>query len=58
MERLSLSRSTIYDKLSSTSARFDPTFPKPIRIGLNAVGWVESELDEWLASCLQKSRPG
>ena len=55
--RTGLSRSTIYDKLAPTSARFDPTFPKPIRIGLNAVGWVESELDEWLTSCLRKSRP-
>ncbi|MBI9092599.1 MAG: AlpA family transcriptional regulator [Desulfobacterium sp.] len=24
------------------------TFPKPIRLGPRSVGWVESEIDEWL----------
>ena len=54
--RLALSRSCIYDKLSVTSPRYDSTFPRPIRLGLNAVGWVESEIDRWLQSRIQASR--
>ncbi len=24
------------------------TFPKPIKLGIRSVGWIEAELDEWL----------
>lgn len=27
--------------------RYDPTFPKPVKIGKRAVAWVESEIDAW-----------
>lgn len=47
-QRTGLSRSTIYDKLSSSSPRFDPLFPKAIQLGANSVGWIESEIDEWI----------
>jgi len=47
-QRTGLSRSTIYDKLSSKSPRFDPSFPKAIQLGANSVGWLESEIDEWI----------
>lgn len=46
--RLRLSRSTIYDKLNPSSPRYDATFPKPIRLGGCAVGWLTHEVDEWL----------
>jgi prophage regulatory protein len=42
--RLAIGRSTIYDWLRS-----DPTFPRPVKIGCRAVGWVESEINDWLA---------
>ncbi|WP_244746207.1 helix-turn-helix transcriptional regulator [Paraburkholderia terricola] len=45
-----LARSTIYDKLSPSSKRFDATFPKPIRLGMSSVGWLESEVEAWIAS--------
>lgn len=48
--RTGLSRSTIYAKLDPGNASFDPSFPKQIPIGLRAVGWIESEIDEWIAS--------
>ena len=31
-------------------------FPKPIKIGLRASGWIESEIDEWLEQCVSASR--
>ncbi|WP_373924607.1 helix-turn-helix transcriptional regulator [Duganella sp. BK701] len=56
MARLSLSRSTIYDKLSKSSPRFDPSFPRPINLGPHAVGWVEAEVDAWLQARIAASR--
>jgi prophage regulatory protein len=56
--RTGLARSTIYDKLSPKSPRFDPTFPRSVPIGLNAVGWIESEISAWLESRILASRAG
>ena len=28
------------------------TFPKSRKIGDRAVGWIESEIDEWVESCM------
>ncbi|ENI4799272.1 AlpA family phage regulatory protein, partial [Klebsiella pneumoniae] len=41
-------RSTIYDWLNTESPRYDPTFPIQRRLGAKSVGWLESELDDWL----------
>ena len=37
-----LSRSTIYEKMKSGS------FPKPVKLGPRAVGWLDAEIDAWL----------
>jgi prophage regulatory protein len=42
--RTGLSRSTIYQRVA------DGTFPKPVKLGARAVGWVESEVQEFLRS--------
>jgi len=57
--RTGLSRSTIYAKLKYNPRRpgdFDPSFPKPISVGAKAVGWIEAEIDAWLAAQVAKSR--
>lgn len=58
--RTGLSRSTIYARLNPKSPSYDPTFPKAIELGcgmLNPpVGWVESEVEAWLAAQIKKSR--
>jgi prophage regulatory protein len=41
--RTGLSRATIYAKL----ARND--FPRPVKLGPRAIGFLESEIEEWLA---------
>ena len=46
--RTGLSRSTIYLRLQKG------TFPRPINLGARAVGWVENEIEAWLASCIEK----
>ncbi|HFF6179434.1 helix-turn-helix transcriptional regulator [Stenotrophomonas maltophilia] len=42
-------RSTIYAALKRGTKRFDPTFPRPVKLG-GMVAWVESEVDEWINS--------
>lgn len=48
VDKLGICRSSIYEKMNSKSPRYDPGFPKPIKLGKSAMGWVESEIDEWL----------
>lgn len=55
--RLGISRSTTYDKLSPSSPRYDPNFPRPISIaGQRAVGFIEHEVDDYIAALVKKSR--
>ena len=48
--RTGLSRSTIYLRIKEGS------FPKPISLGARAVGWLESEIEEWLDNQIKQSR--
>lgn len=48
--RTGLSRSSIYDGVKAG------TFPAPVRLGARAVGWIESEVNDWLTSRIEKSR--
>ena len=43
-----VSRSVIYEKLNTKSKSYDPSFPRPIKLSSNAVGWFEHELIQWL----------
>jgi prophage regulatory protein len=56
--RLRLSRSTLYEKINPKSPRYDPTFPKPFRLGSGAaaVGWLESEVEAWVIAQIQLSK--
>ncbi|MFC5431364.1 helix-turn-helix transcriptional regulator [Paraburkholderia denitrificans] len=50
-KKTGMSRSTIYSKLNPSSKYFDPTFPRPIRLGngpTSSVGLIESEIDVWI----------
>ncbi|XQS16418.1 AlpA family phage regulatory protein [Citrobacter telavivensis] len=48
VNKLGVARSTIYDWINPRSPRYDATFPKQRRLGMQSVGWLESELDTWL----------
>ena len=45
-----LSRSTIYLRIS------EGTFPKPVKLGGRAVGWVQTEVQDWLQQQIEASR--
>ncbi len=46
-----LSRSTIYLRISRGE------FPKQVSLGERAVGWLESEINSWVDTRIQESRP-
>lgn len=48
--RTGLSRSSIYLRISQSR------FPKPISLGGRAVGWLESEIEDWLEEKIILSR--
>jgi len=50
LARTGLSRSTIYVRLDQGR------FPRPVSLGARAVGWIESEVDEWIRERIEKSR--
>ena len=48
-----LSRSAIYDRINPKSKRYDPTFPKGIKLyastqSSGAVGWNEQAIQAWI----------
>lgn len=43
MERTGLSRTVLYRKIQHND------FPQPVRITIRCVGWLESEIDKWIA---------
>lgn len=50
MAQTGLSRSTIYDLISQEK------FPSQINLGPRAVGWVASEVVEWIEERIDESR--
>jgi len=46
-QRTGLSRSTIYLSIH------EGTFPRPIKLGARAVGWLENEIEAWLAGRME-----
>jgi prophage regulatory protein len=45
-----LSRSTIYAFIS------EGRFPKPIPLGARSVGWLSSEVDDWIKSRISERK--
>ena len=48
--RTGLSRSTIYDRVKHSR------FPPPINLGPRAIGWLESEVAEWITERVRETR--
>jgi prophage regulatory protein len=48
IEKTGLARSTIYKYVD------EGTFPKPIPLGGRSVGWVDSEVHDWIMNAIQK----
>ena len=48
--RVGLSRSTIYLRIEEGS------FPKSISLGARAVGWLETDIENWIGERISKTR--
>ncbi len=48
--RVGLSRSAIYLAISRAE------FPRPVQLGARAVGWLESEVEDWIGERVKDSR--
>lgn len=42
IDRVGFKRSTIYELISQKK------FPKPVKLGVKSVAWVESEIEDWI----------
>lgn len=49
-ERTGLSRASIYQKIKRGQ------FPRQIKLGARAAGWIEEEVDQWIESRIQDRR--
>jgi prophage regulatory protein len=47
---IGLSRSTIYLRIA------EGTFPRPVSLGARAVGWLQSDIEEWLRQRIELNR--
>jgi len=47
IEKTGLARSTIYNLISQGK------FPKQIELGARSVGWVDTEIEEWLLAKIE-----
>jgi len=48
--RCGLSRSTLYNRMAAGE------FPRAVTLGARSVGWIESEIDAWIAARIEASR--
>ncbi|UOO89780.1 AlpA family phage regulatory protein [Vitreoscilla massiliensis] len=55
--KLAIGKSTIYDWINPKSPRYDPSFPKPIKLGGNSIGWFSTMIDEWLTNKYLEQHP-
>jgi prophage regulatory protein len=51
VDRTDLSRGTVYQWIG------EGCFPKPVSLGARAVGWVETDVEEWISRQIESSRP-
>jgi len=48
--KLAVSRGTVYSWMNPKSRYFDESFPKPLRLGVKAVGWDSVAVESWIDS--------
>ena len=52
MDCTGLARSTVYKFIA------EGRFPKPVKLGVRMVAWVESEIQEWIQDRIDERRAG
>lgn len=52
----SLSRTSHFEKLNKASKSYDPTYPRPLRLGARSVGYVEQEVIDWVKARMEERK--
>jgi prophage regulatory protein len=52
-QKIGLSKSAIYQKNDPKSPYYDPSFPRPVKLGGRAVAWSSDAINAWMTSKLQ-----
>lgn len=55
-QRTGICRSHAHNLSNLLDKSGNPRFPKPIKLGARASGWLESEIDQWLKERISQSR--
>lgn len=57
---LNISRSSLYEKISPSSPRYDPTFPRPFKLGAapssKAIGFWAEAIASWVQARIEASK--
>ena len=54
IQKLSISKSTFYDWQNKKLKRYRNDFPKPLSIGANSVGYLESEINAFILNMVHR----
>lgn len=54
LDLLSISRASHFSKLDNKSTSYDPTYPKPVKLGARSVGYVEHEVINWIEERMEE----
>lgn len=55
-DRLGVSRSTIYNWLDRDSKYYKADFPRPMRVSIAIIGFLENEIDDFVSSAAARNR--
>ena len=53
-ERIGVSRSTVWNWCNAKSRHHRPDFPRPFKVSANVVGWLSSEIDDYIGKLAAK----
>lgn len=56
LKTTSISRSTHFEKLDKRSKSYDPTYPRPVKLGARSVGYVEQEVIDWVKAKMEERK--
>lgn len=55
-EMLAICRSSLYEKMNPKSPRFDPSFPRPIKLGKSTIAFELSAIEQWIQQRIAQSQ--
>ncbi|MBE0494726.1 MAG: AlpA family phage regulatory protein [Thiomicrospira sp.] len=53
---ISLSKSAIYRRMDARDKLYDPSFPRPIKLGATTGRWIASEVNDWIMNTIKAQR--